>query len=336
MKRKIMTWLLLPVLAAYGQTTVPEDEWESRAVFGLHQAGASSAPSTQNYFFDFFIMRGLGSKAKVHENRVNLWGNVRIASSPQQIDTPIGQFIAGFATTAGELKVNEMAQSGEFLTGLGFQLARWEQKVLADDGVTKVPSRVRTMELVGFWGANGSFRDPASQAKVFLTPTAGTPQYDLFKARFPEVAKTGAKHVAFVPPDRERFYRQYGFGLRVATFEEKRKYAPPATYMVTLGQDQLITEGGYRGAVVRADVFYPLPIGQKDGKFEMLFLFATANMRISKPQNGTPLVLASATGVQPYENTVAIHVVPSARDTYRIGAGIDFVNLFNSWRNAKK
>ena len=102
---------------------------------------------------------------------------------------------------------------------------------------------------------------------------------------------------------------------------------------MTLGQDQLITEGGYKGAVVRADVFYPLPVGQKDGKFEMLFLFATANLRISKPQNGVPLVLERITDVPLHRNDVAIVAVPSARDTYRIGVGIDFVNLFNSWRN---
>lgn len=348
MKLPVLTLFALHMTVAYAQdattttTTPAPDHWESRAIFGLHQAGASSAPSTQNYFFDFFIMRGLGKGAEVYDNRFNIWGNVRIASSPQQIDTPIAQYIGEFATRAGELKVNELAQSGEFQTGLGIQLLRMPQCPRTSTGTTCTRdstnmTRMRTLELVGFWGANGSFNDPSSVGRVFRVPDRISPQWGEFAGRFPQVANNAnAKYVGFLPPDRERFYRQYGFGLRVATFEKKRPFAPPATYTVTLGQDQLITEGGYKGAVVRADVFYPLPIGHKDGKFEMLFLFATANLRISKPQNGVPLALERMSNVPLHQNDVAIVAVPSARDTYRIGVGIDFVNLFNSWRNKAK
>ena len=134
--------------------------------------------------------------------------------------------------------------------------------------------------------------------------------------------------VGFVPPDRERFYRQYGGGLRISTFELNRPYAPPATYMITFGRDQLITEGTYKGVVARADVFYPLPIGKKDGKFQFLFLFGTANLRINKPANLDVLALepmvkedGKTPSVNLFDPRVLVISRPSARDTYRIGVG---------------
>lgn len=312
-------------------------EWESRAVFGFHQAGASSSDAAQNYFFDFFIMRGLGKAAKVYDAPVNIWGNVRIASSPQQVDSSVSNFVANFATKAGELKVNELAQSGEFLTGLGVKIKSWRQG----------GERVRMLEGVGFWGANGAFKDPGTRAQVYKIPGKDTPHWAVFERNFgKELAavanlKTQPEYVGFVPPDRERFYRQYGAGLRLSTFEVMRPYAPPAAYMITFGRDQLITEGMYKGVVARADVFYPLPIGKKDGKFQFLFLFGTANLRITKPANLDVLALermVGADGVTPsvplYDPKVLVISRPSSRDTYRIGVGVDFVNLLNSWRGS--
>ncbi len=306
-------------------------EWEARSVFGLHQAGASSADSKQNYFFDFFIMRGLGRHAKVYDSPINLWGNVRIASAPQQIDSSVASFISNFATEAGKLQVNKLAQSGEFLTGVGVKIKAWPQG----------GERVRMFEAVGFWGANGAFKDPGTGAQIYAIPEKTSPHWPVFQRNFGnelDKLKAGGvtpdpKFVAFVPPDRERFYRQYGAGLRLTTFETQRPYAPPATYMFTLGRDQLITEGLYKGIVARADVFYPLPVYKKDGKFNFLFLFATANLRLSKPTNLDVLALQPAsTDKKIYDSDTMIISRPSARDTYRIGAGIDFINLFNSWR----
>jgi hypothetical protein len=304
-----------------------EGEWEARAVLGFHQAGASSAESSQNYFFDFYIMRGLGNHAKVYDSRVNVWGNVRIASAPQQVDSSVANFVANFSTGAGGLKVNELAQSGEFLTGLGLRLKNWKQG-----------DRIRMLETVGYWGANGAFSEPGTRSQIYKVPAAGTPQRGVFERNFGEDIRrlTGGaipEYVGFVPPDRERFYRQYGFGMRLSTFELNRPYSPPATYMFTLGRDQLITEGVYKDVVARADVFYPLPLGKEDGRFKFLFLFGTANLRLTKPKPLDVIALEPAgSAVQLYSPTVAVISRPSSRDTYRIGMGVDFVNLLNSWR----
>jgi hypothetical protein len=296
-------------------------EWESRAVLGFHQAGASSTDSKQNYFFDFFIMRGLGNHARVYQSRFNIWGNVRIASAPQQVDTGAATFIANFAERAGNVPVNKLAQGGEFLTGLGVRVRTWDQG-----------ERIRMLEGVAFWGANGAFTDPgnAEGRRIYKTPAQGSQQWQNFNSQFPGVT---APFIGLTAPDRERFYRQWGAGIRITGFEKNRSYAPPSTYLITLGQDQLISGGFYRGAVARADVFYPLPMGKQDGKWQFLYLFGTANLKLSKPSNGVVLALESAAAtVNLYDSNVAIISRASARDTYRIGLGIDFVNLFNSWR----
>lgn len=316
-----------------------EMDWEARAIVGWHQAGASSAKSEQNLFIDFFVARPLGGGA-VYDAPVNLWGQVRIASSPQQRAIPISQFAINFAAQLGEVKVNEIAQSGEFLTGIETRipfLGRW--LTTRWDGA----ERIRTLGFVAFFGANGAFRDPTSEPKVFRALTPSSPQWDNFVKQFDKFADTGyqarVKYLGLVPPDRERFYRQYGAGIRFTSYDRKERSSPPSMFTATVGQDQLITRGHYRGPVFKADAFYPLPMGGT----RFLFLFGTANLAISKPENRTPLAMqpipaacaesAPATDrgvncdVPLYDDKVAVFAIPSARDTYRVGAGIDIVGL---------
>src|SRR5712692_4043629 len=96
-------------------------DWEARAIVGYHQAGASSTNFTQNFFFDFFIMRALSSHhlwgdppGDLSHGRWNLWGDVQIASFPQQVTTgagTVGALASNFATQVSNLPVNQMAQS---------------------------------------------------------------------------------------------------------------------------------------------------------------------------------------------------------------------------------
>ncbi len=307
-----------------------EPEWESRAIVGFHQAGASSAPSTQNAFFDFSIMRGLGSQKNLADARVNLWGNVRVASSPRQISVPVSQFAPGFVSSLIQTPVNEMAQSVEFLTGLGLRLAKFQQG----------GGRIRTLEAVAFFGGNGSFTDPFSRGAIFKVPAPNTPSRSEFDRRH----KVATPFIALVPADRERFYRSYGGGLRLMTFESRKRLSPPATYMVTVGQDQMITGGAYQGPVLRLDVFYPLPIGKADGRWKSIFLFGTVNMKLARTSYQTPLAMeryctdaklanlsCNSTVKNFYDPDVTVVGLASTRDNYRLGVGVDLVNLMRSW-----
>lgn len=252
--------LLLAVDVARAQD---QKVWEARAIVGYHQAGASSAKFSQNFFFDFFIMRALSNGDLWNKNHLNLWGNLRIASFPQQVTTGVGTFATNFATQVSNLPVNQLAQGADFQTGLELVLQKWEPQKR---------SYVRTLGLVGYVGAMGAFQPPDSQMEIFNVPDKASLQYPAFAARFPAAAN--AKYVGFVPPNRERFYRNYGLGVRVTTFDNDELLAPPATYTLSFGQDEAITGGTFTSVVGKIDVFYPLHIPGTSPKYKFLYLFA--------------------------------------------------------------
>jgi hypothetical protein len=294
-------------------------------------------------FFDFFVARPMGKGKNVYDNRFNLWGQVRVASSPQQRTIPLSQFAAGFAQQLGNVPVNELAQSAEFLTGFELRppLTTWE-----------TDTRIRTFGFVGFFGANGAFKDPTTQAKIFRVPPTDSPQWANFVSQFKEFEsdafRSKATFLALVPPDRERFYRQYGFGIRYSSYVKDDLESPASMLTATVGQDQSITHGRYVGTVLKIDAFYPMPFD----KASFVYLFGTANLAVAKPQERTPLALELVSGdcasnapsadigvkcgVKPFQDNVAVRAVPSSRDTYRIGVGIDAIGLLKKWLDPEK
>jgi hypothetical protein len=315
-------------------TTATDDnkEWEARAIVGYHQAGASSAKFTQNFFFDFFIMRAL-SKEHLWVARWNLWGDVRIASFPQQVTSGVGTFASNFGTQLSNIPVNQLAQSADFQTGLEFRLKTWTRQRLTD------VLGYRMLGMVGYVGAIGAFQPPDAQMQIFNVPSTNSPQYDKFAKQFlggnpPQGALATAKYVGLVPPDRERFYRNYGVGFRVTTFEKDRPLAPPATYTISFGQDEAISGGTLTSVVGKIDVFYPLRTGNTSGKYDFIFLFGTANLRLSKATEIPTFALQnpneSSMVVQPFDPALVVFPVRRTRDTYRIGVGVDLINLVQS------
>jgi hypothetical protein len=77
-------------------------------------------------------------------------------------------------------------------------------------------------------------------------------------------------------------------------------------------------------------------MGTSTGAYKFIFLFATANMRLSKATNIPTFALqnpnATSATVQPFDPNLAVLTVPSTRDTYRFGVGVDLVNLIQSIR----
>jgi hypothetical protein len=103
-------------------------------------------------------------------------------------------------------------------------------------------------------------------------------------------------------PNGDRFFRQYYGGVRVQSTQH--------THIVdiTVGQNEAITGGTFRGAVLRVDSFYALPL--TPGNF--LYLFGTAIVRTSPRAPG----IGSDGG----------------HDYYRIGVGVDFLQMLKALR----
>src|SRR5208282_5349510 len=128
-------------------------------------------------------------------------------------------------------------------------------------------------------------------------------------------------YVGFVLPDQSSFYRQYGAGFRVTTFDLANPANAPATYSFTVGQDQLVTGGRYRGLVGRFDVFYPVSIGGSGFKF--FYLFGTVSTRLQTRTLQSPALFlepapAPPTGPNAYDPDVMVVTSPLMRDYYRI------------------
>jgi hypothetical protein len=98
--------------------------WEASSIVGYHQAGAASADFAQNFFMDFFISRALHCK-ELWDGRLSLWGDVRIASAPQQVSTAVATFVTDFGNQVGKLPVNQLALSADFQSGLEGRLKTW-------------------------------------------------------------------------------------------------------------------------------------------------------------------------------------------------------------------
>jgi hypothetical protein len=156
------------------------------------------------------------------------------------------------------------------------------------------------------------------------------------------------RSVAFVLPDRSRLYRTYfgGFRFNMHQFQgsncvrgddlhdpNKCKFvsAYPGTLDVTFGQDERVTGGQLQGVVMSVGGNFPFP------RYGYLRLFGSANFRLRYNQNHAVLQLP------PLTNSVALSdpsvfvqpIQPADQDFYRIGVGVDIVELIKQLKGTK-
>jgi hypothetical protein len=118
---------------------------------------------------------------------------------------------------------------------------------------------------------------------------------------------------------------------------------------VSLGRNELVTGGTFRGVVARLEAFYPLPIGKdRKDRFSSIYLFGSAQKRLSKVHISEPFILNPVTVMTkapcpnpPAQDSLAPCIIlndfvsngvtvtaPSNRDIYKIGVGVDLIRLF--------
>ncbi len=291
------------------------------SVVGLEQAGGSSAAGAQKLFIDVFHSYPLPLQLR-------WWGDIRIASYPQQVNTTLGQAAADLISQFNKTPVNQLAQFGEFRTGL-------------ERRVTSSASQKTSLGLIAYFGSLGSLTSPTQTAQVFQMPPDGTPQSAAFNAAFP-VSKypmlglPATQYVAFTPPARDRFYLQYGAGFRLtARSSDSNGNTLPGVAMISasFGQNEFVTGGLLRGMVGTFEAFYPLPLGSGTKVSGVFYLFGRTSLRLGGAGSpSTPLALMPAPQVPVTNPNVAVIALPSNRDLYTIGIGIDAVQLFSNFR----
>jgi len=315
---------------------------QARSIVGFEQAGASAAPFDQKFFFDFYISRPLPKIGPLHEPWLRWWGNVRVASVPQQISTPVATFVNSFADTIGKLPVNQLAESAEFVSGI-------EVPIVGQSGFISQSEDSKQRFSFGIFAGGGATGtpQPKSTLQVFQVPDATSAQYLRFASQFP--GAVGRKYIGFLSPDRDQFLRQYFAGVRLTTYYQSMDgvpyISPPAIVAASFGQNELVTGGSMRGLVTRIEAFYPLPLVDRGSKMSSIYLFGSVQMRLKKANPTFPFILQEAVmrdsdgkpvldssqkpiPIPGYDKDVFLVTTPSNRDIYKIGVGIDVLRLF--------
>lgn len=317
-----------------------------RFIVGFEQAGAASAESKGQPFLDLFFTTPLPWRRKCSEEdakdpnkdcnrnrkldkadaeknpfaRFSLWGNVKLNSTPQQI-VALSDVTSNAVSAITEGKVNKLTLGFEFVAGPEIRIAK--------AGRTHI-------SFIGGWGAVTPIA-PTQATQIFKTPDPASSQAKRFFEKYP--GATGKQFIGFTTPERDRFLRQYFGGFRFRTY----RYGDdgelldqfPGMFDVTFGQNEAVTGGTFHKFVVGLEGFYALPFGER----RFLFLFGSAKFKAGGAKTKeVPFILDTAeSSVLATDPKVFLaDPTPSNRDTYRLGFGVDLIEVFKAASGKKK
>ena len=341
-----------------------------RTIVGFEQAGAANSNSNQTYFLNFFysapvpywFSRPSRTLSDSMGPKLRWFGEVRVTSSPQQVSTSLAEFVPAFGQLFGQLKPVELAQSAEFLGGLGWRVASFRSFFRNGDDTH---SRIGVYALVTA-GATGRLGDPP-KPQIFAVPSKDDAQAKLFNALFnqtldqstgklvdlPKSAQipysdpaTAPNHVGFIEKDSSRYTSQYFGGFRfLDQYIESAASRAASRLDLLIGQNQAVTGGMWRGLVVRLEGFVPIPLGSSNKMTDVIYVYGNVQLATSKSQDAQRLdVIRSQYGADKVFLKPGVDIAPSDpklyirntdhlnRDFYRIGAGIDFFRLVKNYR----
>ena len=282
---------MIGVSLCYLPTARAQDKGEEvRTIVGFEQSGASSASGVQRFFGNLYVsspfpfQKNAMTPDDVFGARARIFFDARITTVPQQITSGLSDFVTQFPQKVAEIKVNEVAQAAEFLSGIEIRVA----------AVDPPGAKHRfSLSLVGEGGASTPIT-PRANLEVFdIGPDTLTKgDRELLQKKYPET--TGAAYAAFASQDRDRFFRQYYAGLRFKTFYvtgEKEAKRPPSTLDILYGQNEAVTGGRVRGGILRIDGFQSMPVSGWAGN---LYIYGSFMLKPSRSIITDPLLLQPA------------------------------------------
>lgn len=291
--------------AAKANTLDPFSGVNNRFLVGIQQSGASSAASDASPFFDFFF------RPRHPNARFAMWGDVRLTSTPQQVAAFVSS-ATNTATAVTGTKLNDFVSSFDFKFGPELQI--------------NPTAKSTRFALIGGFGATSPLTTPSQSTEIFKVPEDKSSQAESFFKEYPEAV--GHKYIAFVPPERDRFFRQYFLGLRIKSYHFNAQEEPdqfPSMLDLTFGQNSAVTGGQLRHFVFGIDGSYQLP-------FKGIYIFGSTNLKVGGSKTSkTPFVLDPVDASQNIKLSNPDVVITSRqlnRDVYRLGLGVDLVELF--------
>jgi hypothetical protein len=261
----------------------------------------------------------------------------------------VSNFLSGgFGQQVGNLKVNEVVQAAEFLGGIEARVGGIRRPLPSFAADNKEQF---SFSLFVAAGATTPLT-PLDSRQVFVATPEAIQALSL---------PSGTQFIAYVNPDRDRFFRQYYAGIRFKThylqncdenddidvqdgdyhcmnyYGSTERLRPenrfPAMLDIGFGFNEAVTGGRLHGGVLRMDGFFPLPWD----KAQSVYLFGTALMKPRRANITTPLILASApdTTAVPGPNVAIVPIPQADRDYYRIGVGVDLVGFIKTFAKPK-
>jgi hypothetical protein len=300
----------------------PFSSMNKRFIIGVEQTGGASTESEGKPFLNLFINTPLindngdgnadGDADDSKLPTVSVWGDVRLTSTPAQVKAFANISSAAIDTITGG-EANELALGFDFVVGPEFRIARFDN---------------HTMSFITAFGAVSPL-SPKQSVELFEVPKENSSQADAFFKEFP--GAKGKEHIAFIAPERDRFLRQYYAGLRFRSYTKENDQIQnvfPSMLDVTFGQSEAVTGGKLHKFVLGLDGFLVLPFPTE---YRFLYLFGSAKFKVGGLKSiKTPFLLDTpASSVKVTDPSVFIaDPMPSNRDVYRIGFGVDLFELF--------
>ncbi len=326
-------------------------------MLGAEQTGASSTQSDLRMFFDFWVTRQLGHINPASNTATNdkmgkpwhWWGNARLASYPQPVNSPVGTLLTGLGTTVTDLKVNQLVQSAEFRTGPDFAIP-WltcsssDEQKSDDKEKTSAKKKQKTCHLYRFSlfadiGGIGTL-NPQQGVTVFTVPDQTTTAGAQFFKAYPTTTFPGfdkAKYVAFSSPDRTRFFREYAGGLRytqlriVGKDSERLSRASARIYFGIGRPERAGNERCAEGRRIESGSVFSIQPEWRSGVYLRPFSHvARPAMRTSAPVFLSPAIAGTAP-VSVTDPGVYVITTRSNRDVYSIGIGLDAVKMLEKF-----
>lgn len=309
----------------------------TRAIVGVEQVGASSAASETLPFLNFFLNVPIVPTSKGNVSPFSLWTDFRFSGSAVQNFADLTNLSAGVLNSVSTPKVavNTIVQTFR-VTG-GFDIRVWDND---DYNPFFIPGR-SSVSFIGGGSITSPLVTSQQTTQIFKIPKLpnGTVNPD-FARLFSNINFEGKTNIAFVTPERDRFFRRWFAGMRVrhSFFEDEEIPLDlnPAMLDITFGQDEGITKK-LTNKVMTFEGFTPFPLKAAD----YIYLFGGATIRLTRKVNtNVPaffLPSAEIINLTNSNDTVIVSadtnpLTLSNRDTFRFGIGIDVIRLFNKTR----
>lgn len=398
-----------PLLSTTILTGIPE-HWKhpfTRGVAGVDLSAPSSQTVKQAYFIEFDLLAPLGRKpfgksdtdTDPLDSRFWAWFNPRITSVPQSANysalstiNASGAFLDSL-TKSGTVK--DVAQGLDMSGGLEVALIKPHDGIGWWSEYPNTKARL-AISLIGGLGLTTPFStdktDVISKVNQSICDAYNNATAHNFACVTPSGANspviqdpvTGANKpfIAFVTPDRSRFFRRFYTGVRLKTFffnqdikgdcslsvkptksaknepdkNGKRETDPnartisdpgadagcretpydlfPGIIDLSFGKDEAVTGGHFNKWLFRVEASYPLPFVKGLHVFGSVY---TGGKNQQKPPFNALTIQSpnnnSDNPIQSDATTFRFPTQPLSRDYFRLGVGVDLIQLFKKSSN---